>query len=169
MIIWFKGTSGFGKSTLGKFFYTFNKKKVKNLIYLDGDFFRKLFKNDLGYSLKDRNINASRLCAFVKFLQLQNINVIVAANLTSRKYQNWAKKNFANYLSIHIDTKLPNLKKRDKKNIYNKKKDVVGVNIKNHKPKNSDLYLENNCSKKKFLENIKLINNKIKAKKMTFN
>ena len=169
MIIWFKGISGVGKSTLGKFFYTFNKKKVKNLIYLDGDFFRKLFKNDLGYTLKDRNINASRLCAFVKFLQLQNINVIVAANLTSRKYQNWAKKNFANYLSIHIDAKLPNLKKRDKKNIYNKKKDVVGVNIKNHKPKNSDLYLENNCSKKKFLENIKFINNKIKAKKMTFN
>ena len=112
---------------------------------------------------------AFSLCAFVKFLQLQNINVIVAANLTSRKYQNWAKKNFANYLSIHIDAKLQNLKKRDKKNIYNKKKDVVGVNIKNHKPKNSDLYLENNNSKKKFLENIKLINNKIKAKKMTFN
>ena len=169
MIIWFKGISGVGKSTLGKYFYTFNKKKVKNLIYLDGDFFRSLFKNDLGYTLKDRNINASRLCAFVKFLQLQNINVIVAANLTSRKYQNWAKKNFANYLSIHIDAKLQNLKKRDKKNIYNKKKDVVSVNIKNHKPKNSDLYLENNNSKKKFLENIKLINNKIKAKKITFN
>ena len=169
MIIWFKGISGVGKSTLGKYFYTFNKKKVKNLIYLDGDFFRSLFKNDLGYTLKDRNINASRLCAFVKFLQLQNINVIVAANLTSRKYQNWAKKNFTNYLSIHIDAKLQNLKKRDKKNIYNKKKDVVGVNIKNHKPKNSDLYLENNNSKKKFLENIKLINNKIKAKKITFN
>ena len=67
MIIWFKGISGVGKSTLEKYFYKIKKKKIKNLIYLDGDIFRKLFKNDLGYSLKDRNKNAERICAFVKF------------------------------------------------------------------------------------------------------
>ena len=83
MIIWFKGISGVGKSTLGKFFYKLKKKKIKNLVYLDGDIFRKLFENDLGYKLKDRNINARRICSFVKFLQSQKINVVVAANLTS--------------------------------------------------------------------------------------
>ena len=72
-------------------------------MYVDGDIFRKLFKNDLGYTLKDRNINASRICAFVKFLQLQKINVVVSANLTSKKYQNLSKKIYHNYLSIFIE------------------------------------------------------------------
>ena len=122
MIIWFKGISGVGKSTLGKYFYQIKKKKIKNLVYIDGDIFRKLFKNDLGYSLKDRNKNAERICAFVKFLQTQKINVIVAANLTSRKYQRLSNKIYHNYLSIFIESKLSNLKKRDNKKIYKKKK-----------------------------------------------
>ena len=58
MIIWFKGISGVGKSTLGHYFYKIKKKDIKNLVYVDGDHFRKLFNNDLGYSLEDRNLNA---------------------------------------------------------------------------------------------------------------
>ena len=166
MIIWFKGISGVGKSTLGNYFY--KSLKNKNLVYLDGDAFRKIFNNDLGYTLKDRNTNASRLCLFVKFLQSQKINVVVAANLTSKKYQNWARKNYHNYLSISIESELSNLEKRDKKNIYKNKKNVVGLNIKYDTPKNSDLYLKNNYSKKDFLKNISLLKNLIRKKKIKF-
>lgn len=166
MIIWFKGISGVGKTTLGSYFFKYLKKKNKNFIFIDGDIFRKLFNNDIGYTLSDRNINASRLCNFVKFLQLQKINIIVSANLTSKKFQIWAKKNYRDYLSVHIETKLSILKRRDKKNIYKNKKNIVSINIKYDKPKNSDLYLENNGSKKKFLENIKLLKNIIKKKKI---
>ena len=168
MIIWFKGISGVGKSTLGSYFFKFLKKKNKNFIYIDGDIFRKLFNNDLGYTLHDRNINASRLCNFIKFLQSQRINVIVAANLTSKKYQNWAKKNLRDYLSVYIKSELSNLKKRDKKKIYKNKKDIVGISIKYDFPKNSDLYIENNLSKKIFLKNIRLLENLIKKKKIVF-
>ena len=168
MIIWFKGISGVGKSTLGSYFFKFLKKKNKNFIYIDGDIFRKLFNNDLGYTLHDRNINASRLCNFIKFLQSQRINVIVAANLTSKKYQNWAKKNLRDYLSIYIESELSNLKKRDTKKIYKNKKNIVGVNIKYDFPKNSDLYIKNDLSKKVFLKNIKLLENLIRKKKMVF-
>ena len=166
MIIWFKGISGVGKSTLGNYFY--KSLKNKNLVYLDGDAFRKIFNNDLGYTLKDRNTNASRLCLFVKFLQSQKINVVVAANLTSKKYQNWARKNYHNYLSISIESELSNLEKKDKKNIYKNKKNVVGLNIKYDTPKNSDLYLKNNYSKKDFLKNISLLKNLIRKKKIKF-
>ncbi len=168
MIIWFKGISGVGKSTLGECFYKVKKKKIKNLIHVDGDSFRKLFKNDLGYSLKDRNKNAQRICTFVKFLQSQKINVIVSANLTSKKYQILAKKNYQNYLSIYIESKLSNLKSRDKKNIYKNKKNIVGLNIKFDKPENSDLYITNDSTKKKFLKNIKLIERLIKRKKIVY-
>ena len=168
MIVWFKGISGVGKSTLGNYFYKIKKKKIKNLVYLDGDNFRKLFKNDLGFSLKDRNINAERICTFVKFLQSQKINVIVSANLTSKKYQILSKKIYHNYLSIYIESGLSNLRKRDKKKIYRNKKNVVGLNIKFDKPKNSDLYIINDGTKKKFLKNIKLIEALIKRKKIIY-
>ncbi len=168
MIIWFKGISGVGKSTLGSYFFKFLKKKNKNFIYIDGDTFRKLFNNDIGYTLRDRNINASRLCNFVKFLQLQRINIVVAANLTSKKFQVWAKKNYRDYLSIYIESELSNLKKRDKKKIYKNKKNVVGINIKYDLPKNFDLHIKNNLSKKVFLKNIKLLQNLIRKKKIVF-
>ena len=137
-------------------------------MYLDGDSFRKLFKNDLGFSLKDRNINAERICNFVKFLQSQKINVIVSANLTSKKYQILSKKIYHNYLSIYIESRLSNLRKRDKKKIYRNKKNVVGLNIKFDKPKNSDLYIINDGTKKKFLKNIKSIEKLIKRKKIVY-
>ncbi len=168
MIIWFKGISGVGKSTLGRYFYQIKKKKIKNLVYVDGDIFRKLFKNDLSYSLKDRNRNAERICAFVKFLQSQKINVIVAANLTSGKYQKLSKKIYHNYISIFIESRLSDLKKRDKKKIYKNKKDIVGLNIKFDRPKNSDLYIKNDSSKKKFLKNIKSIETLIKRKNVIY-
>ena len=168
MIIWFKGISGVGKSTLGNYFYKIKKKKIKNLVYIDGDNFRKIFKNDLGYSLRDRNKNAERICSFVKFLRSQRINIIVSANLTSKKYQILAKKIYHNYLSVYIESGLSNLKKRDKKKIYKNRKNIVGLNIRFDKPKNSDLYITNNDTKKKFLKNIKLIETSIKRKKIVY-
>ena len=168
MIIWFTGISGVGKTTLGSYFYKIKKKKIRNLVHLDGDSFRGLFGNDLGHTLKDRNKNAERLCAFIKFLQLQKINVVVTANLTSRKYQNYAKKTYHNYVSIFIESELDNLRNRDKKKIYKNKINIVGVNIKYDKPKNYDLYIKNDQSKKKFLNNINLIEKLIKTKKIIY-
>ena len=104
----------------------------------------------------------------MKFLQTQKINVIVSANLTSKKYQILSKKIFHNYLSILIESKLSNLKKRDKKNIYKNKRNIVGLNIRFDKPKNSDLYIINDGTKKKFLKNIKLIETLIKRKKLVY-
>ena len=93
---------------------------------------------------------------------------MVAANLTSKRYQVWPKKNFYNYISVHIDTEFIHLFNRDKKNIYNNKKNIVGLNIKYDKPGNSNIYINNNSSKKKFLSNILIINNYIKNKKIIF-
>ena len=68
MIIWFIGISGAGKTTLGKLLYKKLNKKIKNLLYIDGDEFRSLTGNNIGYSLKDRNTNAKRLINFIKYI-----------------------------------------------------------------------------------------------------
>ena len=99
------------------------------------------------------------MISFVKFLSDQKINLIVSANLTSNKYRIWCEKNLKNYIHIFIDANMEALKKRDYKNLYKnalkkKIKNVVGIDIKLIKPKNVDLIITNNDSKKNFLKNI---------------
>ena len=110
MIIWFIGISGSGKTTLGKLVYKKLNKKIKNIIYIDGDEFRNLMGNDLGYKSADRDKNAKRLIKFIKFLSSQKINVVCAANLTKKKYQLHARKVLGKqYYEIFVKTSLKTL------------------------------------------------------------
>lgn len=168
MILWFSGISGAGKTSMANFFKRTFKKKI---IHLDGDEFRKLFSNDLKYSLKDRDRNAKRLTLFVKYLSEQNLNVIVSANLTSQKYRTWCKKNLRNYVHVFIDANISSLLKRDYKKLYknalkSKIKNVVGIDVKFSKPRNYDMIITNNSSKISFFKNSKKINSFIKKKKI---
>tara|TARA_Y100000741_G_C18171863_1_gene525592 strand:- start:359 stop:883 length:525 start_codon:yes stop_codon:yes gene_type:complete len=157
MILWITGISGSGKTTIGKSFYKKFKKKHKNTIFLDGDEFRSLFGNDLKYSIKDRDKNAQRMTAFVKYLSNQKINLIISANITSNKYRVWCKKNLKNFIQIYIKARIQSLIKRDYKGLYkkalNKKiKNVVGVDLPFKDPKKIDLILHNDETKTKFLK-----------------
>ena len=132
MIIWFTGVSGAGKTTLGKKFFEVLKKKYNSSIFIDGDEFRKLFNNDLKYSLKDRNKNAYRLTRLVQFLSKQKINIVISANLTSFKYRSWCRREIKNYYEIYIEAEKASLLKRDYKKLYKnalkgKIKNVVGI------------------------------------------
>ena len=166
MIIWITGISGVGKTTLAKKLYKTLKKKIKNIVHIDGDQFRKMLNNDLGYSLEDRNINAQRIINFVKFLDKSNINVIISANLTSSKYRVYCKKNIKNFYEINISSKINTLIKRDIKRIYNQKNksNIVGFGIKNIINNTSFMKIENNLSKKLFLKNEIEILKKLKIK-----
>ena len=166
MIIWFKGISGVGKTLIAIELYKILKKKIKNIIHIDGDKFRSILNNDIGYSLKDRNINASRIINFVRLLDEQKINVIVSANLTSQKYRRYCKKEFNKYIEVNISTDLNLLKKRDKKKIYSNKnlKNVVGFGIKNIRNNTASIKIFNNNSKKKFLKNIPILLKTIEKK-----
>lgn len=163
MIIWLTGISGVGKSTIAKALYS---KLKRRFIMIDGDVIRKINNNDLGYSKIDRDTNAKRLINLAEYLSKQNINLIISANITSIKFRKVIKKKLRNFYEIHISAEMKNLLKRDYKNIYKnalskKIKEVVGVDIKYHKPKNCFLYLENNSNKKSFLKNVNLIIKKI--------
>ena len=155
MILWFTGISGVGKTLIAKNIYKILSKRKKNLVQVDGDVFRKMLGNDLGYTLKDRNKNAERIINFVSFLEKQGIDVIVSANLTSRKYRLYCKKKFSKFLEVNISSNFDILKKRDIKKIYSSKNlsNVVGYGIKNFKSNTASLKLINNGSKRDFLKN----------------
>ena len=122
-----------------------------------------IFLDDLGYTLKDRNKNAERLINFVNFLNKQKISLIISANLTSKKYKKKIKRKFKNIFHIQIDSDLKILKRRDKKHIYKKNKNVVGKDIKFFKSFNTyDFLINNNNSKKEFIKRGNIILKKIK-------
>ena len=166
MIIWFTGISGVGKTLIAKKLFRILKKKIKNVVHIDGDKFRSILNNDIGYTLKDRDINASRIINFVQLLNDQKINVIVSANLTSQKYRRYCKRKFNKYLEININTDLNLLKKRDRKKIYTNRslKNVVGFGIKNINNNTANIKILNNDSKKKFLRNVSIVKKAIEKK-----
>ena len=166
MVIWFSGISGSGKTTIGKKFFNLLKKKSNSTIFLDGDKFRKLFKNDLGYTLKDRDTNAYRLTRFVDEISKQKINIVVSANLISLNYRKWCRKNIKDYLEIYLVAKKSSLLKRDYKNLYKnalngKLKNVVGIDLPFIRPKGCDMYIKNDATKKNLYSNISKIFTKI--------
>ena len=169
MVIWITGISGSGKSTLGKFFYKNFKKKYKNTIFFDGDEFRKIFLDDIKYTLTDRDKNAIRLTSLVKYLSDQQINIVISANITSQRFRNWCRKNIKNYFEVFIDVPMKILVKRDYKKLYKKafqKKiiNVVGVDIKFKKPKKPDFVIKNIGSKQNLFKNYHFILKEIKKK-----
>ena len=86
------------------------------------------------------------MTAFVRYLSNQRINLIISANITSKKYRIWCKKNLKNFIQIYIKAKLKSLVKRDYKNLYkraiNKKiKNVIGVDLPFKDPQKIDLLI----------------------------
>ena len=161
MIIWLTGLSGSGKTTFAKLFLKEIKKKIKNFYHLDGDQFRSLMNNDLGFSLKDRDENAIRIINFVKSLDQQRINVIVSANLTSKKFRLKNKKIFKNYMEILLSAKKEILLKRDYKKVYKNKRNVVGKDIKFFTG-TANIVIENNSSLKDLKKKVLSVKKKLR-------
>ena len=149
MVIWIIGISGSGKTSLGKCLYKILKKRIKNLVFIDGDIFRNLMGNEIGYSLKERDKNAKRLINFVNFINSQKINVICSANLTSSKNRILVRKKIKNYYEVFLKVPIEILiRNRDYKGLYKKAikgkiKNVVGIDIRKSVPKNSHLIIKN--------------------------
>ena len=171
MVIWITGISASGKSTLGKYFFKKIKKTKENTVFFDGDEFRKIFHDDIKYTLRDRDVNAIRLTSLVKYVSDQKINLIISANITSQRFRNWCKKNIQNYFEIFIDTPIEVLRKRDYKKLYKnafsgKIKNVVGVDIKFIKPKKPDLIIDNSKTKNDLYLHYNRILNEINNRKI---
>ncbi len=160
MVIWIIGESGSGKSFLARKLFNEFKKKKEKIYWIDGDLFRKQYSKDLGYTIKDREKNSFRIQKHCK--NKENNNNIVLCSILSifKKHQKKNRKFFNKYFQIYIKANKKILKKRNNKNIYSKKENVVGKDIKFPYPYKSDMIITNKFNRN-FVLNVKKIINKI--------
>ena len=144
MVIWIIGKSGSGKSYITKKIYEKLKKKIKKIIWLDGDKFRKKYSKNLGYSLNDRKKNSKKIQNYCKKYDKKNYLILCSIISIFKSHQKENRDIFKKYIQIYIEANSKIIEKRNNKKIYEKKKFVVGKDILFPKPYKSDLVIKNN-------------------------
>jgi len=119
--LWFFGLSGSGKTHLTKIL---KKKLKKKSFVVDGDVVRKNISFDLGYTIKDRKVQVSRVLGIAKLTIENNLFPIISTVYMNSEILKKAKK--IGILVIKISR--PKLKM--KSTIYKLKKNVVGKDLK---------------------------------------
>ena len=147
MIIWLIGMSGSGKTTLGRALYHRLKSDHRHLLFLDGDDFREIFRNDVDYTIAGRRKNAERISHFCRALDRQRIHVIAAVLSIFPEFQRWNRENFSCYHQIFLDVPLPELIARDTKGLYRAGQagevdNVVGIDIEFPTPVGNDCVMD---------------------------
>ena len=120
MVIWILGLSGSGKTSLA--IKIIKKSKKNKFLHIDGDYIRNIYEKKLGHTIKDRQINASRISKLVKYISDQKVNVIVSVLSNFPKWLKWNRKNIKNYFEVYLKTDLDILKIEDQNFIQKKLK-----------------------------------------------
>ncbi len=146
-VYWITGLSGAGKTTVGTKFYNYLKEKQGNVIRLDGDVMREVFRNT-DYTYGGRKKLAYQYGSLCKMLSDQGIDVIICTVSMHDEIRAWNRKNIQNYKEIYLEVTMEELVRRDQKGLYtnavnNKQNTVSGVTIEAELPKNSDLVIQN--------------------------
>jgi len=147
MIIWLIGISGAGKSTVAKALLEMLRRNHRTALLLDGDDLRKVWGDDLGYDLTDRQRNherISRLCALLA--QEPRLDLVVPALSIFPELRKWNRCNVPGYFEVFLDVPLEIAMQRDAKGIYARAhrgeiRDVAGFDIPFPPPESADLVL----------------------------
>ena len=169
ILFWITGLSGSGKTSLAKKIFPIIKKKYGPTVHLDGDSLRNIL-NLNGYSYDERLSNTKIYNKIIKLLTEQNINVVISLVGLMQKPRTWNRKYIKKYIEIYIKSEVKKIISKDKKRIYKKNKNVVGLSIKPEFPKSPDITIDNKFDKNLdylkllLLDKISIIVNKKKYK-----
>ena len=136
-IIWFTGLSSAGKTTLARKLIECIDSKI---IFLDGDDVRKYVSPDLGYSLRDRNIQMDRLYGLGTIISKSNILPIICTNTSP-------SKRMKNVITIYVKCNIKECIKRDVKYLYKKSlegeiRNLPGIDLPYKEPIDPEIIVE---------------------------
>jgi adenylylsulfate kinase len=147
MICWLIGLSGSGKTTIARALYAKLKPGLANLVYLDGDEFREMFRNDVDHTVEGRRRNAERISHTCRMLDRQGIHVIASVLSIFPEWQRWNRESFSSYFEVFLDIPMETLVQRDVKGLYEGARvgripNVVGVDIPFPAPADPDYVID---------------------------
>ena len=143
-VYWITGLSGAGKTTVGELLYEKIHMKKDNVVLLDGDELRKIFRC-YDYSDEGRKKLAFKYSELCFFLSNQGIDVIICTISMYDDVRKWNRENIRKYKEIYLKVPIEVLIKRNQKGLYimESKENVVGLNSIFEEPKNPDIILVN--------------------------
>ena len=144
-VYWLTGLSGAGKTTIGKVLYQALKQNHPAVAFLDGDMLRKVFGDDLGYTVEDRRISAMRNARLCKMLVEQDMDVVCCTISMFNSVREWNRAHIPGYVEVYIKTSMDILFRRNQKELYSRGDGAVaGVDFTIEEPQTPDIVLENN-------------------------
>ena len=150
-VLWITGLSGSGKTTLANSFVKRYKKRLPNIVMLDGDELRDIIvdrdQEQMSYERNERIKIALRYSSLCRLLSLQGISVVISTISMFEEVYTWNRSNIKNYVEIFLDIPLEEIRSRDPKGIYKKYSDkeiknVAGLDLQVDRPHNPDLRVD---------------------------
>jgi len=152
MIIQFCGLSGSGKTTLALAVKELLREKDIPVEIIDGDVYRKILSDDLGFSKEDRNTNIRRLAFVASKMSAHGIVAIVCAINPYDEIRKEVSELYPDVKTVFIDCDIETLIKRDTKGLYSrallpddhpdKISNLTGINDPFEIPENPDLIIK---------------------------
>tara|TARA_B100001741_G_C16319623_1_gene489841 strand:- start:89 stop:637 length:549 start_codon:yes stop_codon:yes gene_type:complete len=147
-LFWIEGFSGAGKTSISRVTAKILRKKISNLVLIQGNEMRSLLQLK-GFSKKERISASNYSSELIKFLTNNGINVMYTVLCLNNRTRKIYKNKIDNFLQIYVDSSVNQIiKKNLKPQIYKLKKNIVGVDIKPDYPKKNNIVIKNNFSKK---------------------
>lgn len=116
-VVWITGLPGSGKTTLATEVERVLRDRATAVVRLDGDVFREVMDNDLGYSREDRLKNARRLSRMCRLLADQGVNVVCATVSLFREIHDWNRANMTRYVEVYLQVTRATLVARNQKGL----------------------------------------------------
>jgi len=91
LVLWFTGIPSSGKTTLAKCVAEAFNQQGLEVEVLDSDNIRNELSPDLGFTLKDRDLNTKRIAWVANLLAKHGVSVLIASGASSREHRERAR------------------------------------------------------------------------------
>lgn len=147
IVVWFTGVPASGKSTLAAEIQRRLEEIGLPVENLDADEVRANLSPNLGYTEEARDENTRRLAWFASKLSGHNVNVVVAAVSSLRKYRDRARGWCEKFVEIYVEAPIEVCQQRDPKGLYARAargeiNDIAGLHQPYEPPVRPELHLK---------------------------
>lgn len=154
ILFWITGYSGSGKTSIAKKIWFKISKLYGPTILINGDDLRNIL-NLKKFSKIERINNGIKFSKLCEYITNQNINIVFAVVGLFKKIRRRNRLKIKNYVEIYIKSEIEDIIKKGKKNTYKKnKRNIMGKDIKAELPKNPDIIINNDLSRKTSIEKL---------------